>query len=214
MSKKIILLLRIAASILGAILSLIIAHNFNPFSTMTFIPQDKVYDVCITIYFSIAEVIISFGMDKIEEIVSGYYMDIEAVLSHRNEEAGLDSQPTIRFNEVDMSEVSLTLKIHGKRKYFNNIEVVIPRIAQADYQLGRQSLGASINSNGDFCIKISAICGYTETVDLTETFLITLQRAPVDNSARVTISPEARPIKHKRIRFSNNTAVVQLEVRE
>lgn len=204
---------KIVSPFIVGIVSLMIAHNFNPFSAMNFIPKDKAYDVCITIYFSAVEVIFGFGIDKIEELIAGYYMEIEAILSHVNEEARVDSKPTIRFNAFDVSEVELTLNIRGERRYFNDIEVVIPRIAQADYQLGRRDHGASINSNGDYCIKLSAICGHTEIVNLKETFLVTLQRAQIDNSARVTISPEARPSRHRRIKFLNNAAVVKLEER-
>ena len=214
MSKVIFRILRIAATILGAIISLYIAHIFNPFSLVTSIPVDKVYDVCIAVYFSLTELIVTWGMDKLKEVISNFYIDIEAIISHRNEDAGLESQPSIRFNEVDMSEMALTIKIHGTRKILSDLKVVIPKIAQADYQSGRKSLGASINSEGDFCIELSAICGQSEKVNISETFLITIQRAHIDDKAQIIVMPEISPKgKFRRIRFLRNSAIIKLEGR-
>ncbi len=213
MSKTVIWLLRIFTSIVGAIISLFIAHYFNPFVLMSFIPTSSVYDVCITVYFSITELLINWGLDKAKEKAADYYSDIKIVLSHSDEQADLNSQPMIRFNECDMAEIAITIVAKGSLKRLSNIRVIIPRIAQADYQPGRKSLGASINDKGDFCVDLSVICGHQEKVMLSETFLITLQRAPVDNNASVIITPTLSPRKNKRVRFQKNTASLQMEVR-
>lgn len=214
MSKRCNWLLRIAASIIGAVLSLYVAHVFNPFSLMTVIPQDKVYDVCIAVYFSITELFVGWGVDIIEEKISYLFTDIEAVLSHRCEEAVLQSRPLILFNELDMSEVALTIKIRGSRKNISGVKVILPRISQADYQLSRKTIGASINNSGDLCIELSAICGQPENVNMAETFLFTLQRAPVDDNAQITITSVISPKDgHRWINFYSNTAIVKLEGR-
>ena len=213
MRKIYVWLLRIAFSIIGAILSLLLAHYFNLLSLIPIIPKEKLYDVCITFYFSLTGLLLNGVIDLIEKKVSDYYMDVEAVLSNRNEEPGLNSQPTIRFNEFDMSEVKLTIRIDGKRDFFSDVKVIIPKIPQADYQAGKKSLGASLNSQGDFCIDLSAICGKSQTVSMSQTFFITIQRVPIDNIAEITITPEIIPKKSKRIRFVNNSAVIKLGVR-
>lgn len=213
MRKIFVWCLRIAFSIIGAILSLLLAHYFNLFSLIKNIPEEKVYDACITFYFSLTGLILNGLLGLIEKKMSDYYMDVEAILSQRNEVPGLSSQPTIRFNEFDMSEVALTIRINGNRDFFSGVKVIIPKISQADYQLGRQSLGASLNNKGDFCIDLSAISGQSQKVNMSETFLITLQRAPIDNNAEITITPEIIPKKSKRIRFLNNSAVIELGVR-
>lgn len=213
MQKKFVWCLRIAFSIIGAILSLLLAHYFNLFSLIKIIPEEKVYDVCITFYFSLTGLLLNGLLDLIEKKVSDYYMDVEAILSHRNEVPGLSSQPTIRFNECDMSEVALTIRINGDRAFFSDVKVIIPKISQAEYQPGRKSLGASLSSEGDFCIDLSAICGQSQKVNMSETFLITLQRAPIDDNAEITLTPEITPKKSKRIRFFNNSAVIELGVK-
>lgn len=213
MRKIYVWFLRIAFSVIGAILSLLLTHYFNFFSLITIIPEDKVYDFCISFYISLTGLLLNGMLDVIEKKVSDYYMDVEAILSHHDEVPGLSSQPTIRFNEFEVSEVELTIRINGDRDFFSGVKVIIPKIAQADYQLGRQSLGASLTSEGDFFVDLSAICGQSQKVDMSETFLITLQRAPIDNNAEIKITPEINPKKSKRIRFLNNSAVIELEVR-
>lgn len=211
MSKRIVWLLRIVFSYIGAVISLFVAHYFNPFSIMSFIPGDKAYDVCITIYFSVSELVVSVAIAKIDAMVDSLFSDVRVMFSHRNEKVEINSQPAIHFNELDMSEVELSVIIRGPKKFFADTTIIIPKIAQADYQLGRECIGARINENGDFCIDLMTLCGQIQNVDMTEKFLITLQRAPIDNSAEIVITPEISPKSHGRIRFSYNTVAVQLE---
>lgn len=212
--NKIGWLIRILATLAGAILTLIIAHAFNPFSAMTFIPQDKAYDVCITVYFSIMEIVLNWGIEKVNALIDSYFMTIEVFISHKDEAAEIYSKPKIRFNEFDLAEVALTVHMRGRKKYFTGLEIVLPQIAQADFQVGKRTIGAYINNQGDFCVKLSDICGSSDAIQLSQTFSVIIQRSPVDESALVQLSPELHPVKrHRRIKYSSNMAILQLEAK-
>ncbi len=178
---------------------------------MSFIPEDKAYNVCITIYFSVSELLASAAIAKVDAMVDSLFADVKVMFSHRNEKAELNSRPKIHFNELNMSEVELSVTIRGSKKSFSDIIIIIPKIVQADHQLARKCIGECINENGDFCIDLMTLCEQIENVDMTEKFLITLQRAPVDNSAEIIITPEISQKSHGRIRFCHNTMAVQLE---
>ena len=94
---------------------------------MSFIPEDKAYDVCITIYFSVSELVVSVAIAKIDAIVDSLFSDVRVMFSHRNEKAEINSRPAIHFNELDMSEVELSVFIRGPKKFFTGTTIIIPK---------------------------------------------------------------------------------------
>lgn len=210
--KKGIWLLKGAGTLLVSFLCILLAHIFNPFSFVSIVPKDKVYDVCIAVYFSIGSIITEAVIDKINNYIESEKVYIEAIFSHRNEESGLQSKPCITFNDCDMAEIELEVKVRGNSKQISSLRIEIPKIAQADFQVGRKSIGAELNDNGDFVIHLSKICGNSDTINVKEAFLITMQRIPMDDRATITVKPVlALEKKPWQVEYACNAAIVRLE---
>lgn len=210
--KKGLLLFKIVGTLLVSVLCILLAHVINPFSFISIVPKDKVYDVCIAVYFSIGSFITEGLIDLINKCIESKKVYIEAVFSHKNEVSGLQSKPCITFNSCDMAEIELEVSIHGNSKQISDLRLEIPKIAQSDFQVGRKTIGAEVNNNGDFVIHLSKICGNSGDINIRETFLITMQRIPIDDKATITMKPELSLEKKSLwIDYTSNSAIVRLE---
>ena len=103
--------LQILVSIAGILLALCLAHAFNICDYMTFIPKDKSYDVCITVYFALVEVITSILLSMILDWMEARKVNVEVIMFASNEAPNKASCPIIKFNKISLNDTSITSEV-------------------------------------------------------------------------------------------------------
>lgn len=58
-------LLKISKPLIVALIGVYLTNKFNIFNYISFIPTDKAFDVCITVYFAALELVSEFLMDAL-----------------------------------------------------------------------------------------------------------------------------------------------------
>lgn len=199
-------------SLLGSVIALLMAHGFNIFSYMTFIPNDKQYDVCIAVYFTLFETLISMFCACCEKKINEGKTDIESVIYLQNEIVNQNNNPVIKFNDFGMAEMLLHVKVSGKCKKLKGNRIVLRSFSQADMQINRKGTGAKIDNTGNYIICLESFCGTRECLQYEEDYRIVLQRGAIDNSASIILRPELISDKKiKGIKHIANEAKVVLE---
>jgi len=122
--------LKIFKTVLIALAGVFIANKFNLFSYMTFIPDDKAFDICITVYFTILELISEFLL----EAVHGRRSELSVILSHVNTDVSIESNPIINFNQDDLAQMTVTVHINGMKKHFTGSKIVLSDVGFATMQ--------------------------------------------------------------------------------
>lgn len=204
--------LQLIVSFVGSLLALWLASFFNFFDYITFIPADKSYDVCITIYFTLIETVLNIAYSAWIEWWEKEKTQIETVIYLPNEEPNRSGCPVIRFNSMDMAEIKIKLVIKGKCKNIINKNIVLQTMTQADMQIGRRGIGAVIDNNGNFVIKMCQLCQSREEIETEETYKVVLQRGNVEDSSQITMKPIlSTGSKNWRVKYISNEAKLILE---
>ena len=191
--------IQLAISFVGSIIALLLAHYFNIFEYMTFIPSEKSYDVCITIYFTVIQTGVNIGFYEINKWLEEQKTKIEAVVYLPNEEPNLNSCPIIKFNEMDMAEIRLKLSVKGKSKTI---------------QIGRKGIGVSVDNSGNIMFEMEKMCQGHEAINIEENYKLVLQRGNIDDSLTIIMKPKlVKKARTKNIKFFTNEAKIVLEER-
>lgn len=205
--------LRLLVSLIGSIFALFIAHCFNICDWFTFIPEDKKYDGCVAIYFTLVEMGIGFAEEKIISFKESRKTYIEVSFYKPGDEASLNATPLLRFNDYGISEVMCKLSIVGKCSNIIDGEIVIPAINEADIQFAKRGNGTSVNERGDAIIKLGDICSYTETINHQEDYRIVLQRGLMDTRSELLLKPIIKNVKTRNVSYKNNQLKIVMEER-
>ena len=99
----IIKILRIVASLFGAISALFIAQKFNFFQYLPFVPEGKAYDVCITIYFTIVECLISFLFEFIGKLIETSKVYVTCMCFTDFHNISISNIPFVTFDDMDIA---------------------------------------------------------------------------------------------------------------
>lgn len=204
--------LQIIMSFIGSLLALWLAHAFNIFDYMTFIPKDKSYDVCIAVYFTLVEALVNILYSKVLDWREDKRIDVEVIMFSANEEPNIASRPIIRFNEMGIAEFSMKVSVKGKRSSINNNSIVLNSMRQVDFQIGRRGIGAKVDNDGNYIIEIDKICNNQDIINVEEIYKIVLQRSDMEDSSVIMISPKLIENRHNHIKFVANEANITLEV--
>lgn len=206
--------IQLAISFVGSIIALLLAHYFNIFEYMTFIPSEKSYDVCITIYFTVIQTGVNIGFYEINKWLEEQKTKIEAVVYLPNEEPNLNSCPIIKFNEMDMAEIRLKLSVNGKSKTILDKKIIINALAQVDLQIGRKGIGVSVDNSGNIMFEMEKMCQGHEAINIEENYKLVLQRGNIDDSLTIIMKPKlVKKARTKNIKFFTNEAKIVLEER-
>lgn len=156
--------LRIIKPIICTCIGLYVAHLFNVIEYFDFVPKSSKYDICLTIYIAIADVVI--GM--FSTFVMKYYTDnfqstVIVTLMKPGDEAALHTFPVLKFNSNDLIEVDAKIDITGRAKNFEDTELIIKKPVIGDLQIESDedpthSL-AIIDSEGNCCVKLKTLFG-------------------------------------------------------
>lgn len=199
-------------SLIGSVIALLMAHYINIFSYMTFIPDDKSYDVCIAVYFTLFESMIGTFINWCERKYEESMTEIEAVIYLQNEVVNEKTTPIIRFDDMGMAEMRLHIKLCGKCENVKGNQIIIRSFLQAEMQLVRRGTGAKIDNDGSLLIDIGTLCGNRAKIQCEEDYKIVLQRGVIDNSLSINLIPEINIVKkNRRVKYKANEAKIILE---
>ena len=203
---------RLLLSFVGFVIALLVAHGFNIFDYMTFVPQDKKYDVCMAVYFAVMETGITFLYDWIDDCIAKNKTYIEAIFHLPSEYSNSNSIPIIRFNEMGIAEVKLHLVVKGRCTNLTNNGVMISVPQQVDAQFAKKGVGIKRDNQGNLLIMLDEVCRNREVFEGEEDYKITFMRRDFDNEASISIAPELlAKKKDRKINFVSNEAKVVLE---
>ncbi|WP_026668108.1 hypothetical protein [Butyrivibrio sp. AE2005] len=200
-------IIRVVLSLIGAIIALIIAHQFNIFEHMDFIPGDKAYDVCVTVYFTIVESLINIIWESITAQIKEKQTEVKVVLFNDKNNVSPGCNPIVRFNDMDVAKVFARVYISGNVKNLNDKKVMIYAMSQMDYQIGNKGSALSLDKDGNIAIDLKKMCGNQDKVQLSEDFSFMLQRS-VRGENTTVICPELQ--KGSFVKYICNNATIMM----
>lgn len=201
-------LLKLITPIVSVIIGIWAANKFNIFSILPFVPVDYAYEVCITAYFAIADIII----EQLKEFFLGFikdrfYSDIEVIIFQPNTEANIISNPTLVFNNEDITEASISVRVRGCKKHFEGAEIQLNNPAFADIQSNYKRNEVRVD-NESYYINVEALFGSNESTSFTQCFRIVLAQLPVDGDSIAKLEPQIKN-KHWNVVYKHNYAQVK-----
>lgn len=202
MIKKI---LKLVTPIFSAIIGLLVANKFNVFEFMTFVPEDYKYEVCITTYFVIADVIVGIVGNGISNLLKTRFIsELEVVLSHQATTIDSRTDITLAFNNDGLTEANILLRIKGKKKHFENVELLIKKPAFAEIQSAYRRKEVTIDRD-NYRIKLVDLFGNSDLIDSCQTFKIAMIQDAVDGDTSIILAPELSEKRFGLI-FTHNNA--------
>lgn len=206
-------LLKIAKPLIVALIGVYLANKFNVFSYISFIPTDKSFDVCITAYFAVLEIVSEFLMDTVR---TKFMSELSVILSLNDTEVSIDSTPIIKFNSSDLAEATLTVQIVGRKKHFKNSQLILSNVGFATMQASIRNRETSVDNAGNFLVDLKKMFGTTDMrTTVSSSFRITLAKDPIDSERTIEMFPE---LKHTTrfnfqplITYKHNKALLKVE---
>lgn len=206
-------LLQVLVTFVGALIAIWLANEFNIFNYMTFVPNNKSFDVCITVYFTVVESIVNVSYTMIINWLDKQKVEIETILFTSNDEPNKNTCPIVRFNTMGIAEMNMKVSVKGNRSRVKDKTIILNSMIQVEYQVGRRGSGAKVDNEGNYIIEIEKLCSNQEIVNIEETYKIVLQRGALDDSAQIIVTPKLNDNNSKLIVFESNNAKLALEER-
>ena len=204
---------KIIKPLVVALVGVYLANKFNIFCYISFIPQDKAFDICITVYFAVLEI---FSELLMEIIHAKFLSELSVIFSLNDTEISIESTPIIKFNSSDLAEATITVQIIGRKKHFINSQLILPDISFATMQANIRDKETSVDNAGNYIIALEKMFGATEkrTV-LSSSFRITFAKDPIDSERTIEISPELKSNilfnSHLFITYRHNKVLLKVE---
>lgn len=177
----------------------------NIFALLPFVPQDFSYEICITAYFAIADVVIESIKEWVSKIINECLISrVNVVINVPGTRSDIATNAIMAFNSQDLSEAVVSVEIKGIKKHFKGIELIIKKPAFAEMQAVSRRREVQIEAN-DYHIDLEALFGNSEKLECKQDFKIALIKDSVDGEASVTIYPELNK-KKKCIIYKCNSA--------
>lgn len=181
---------KIIAPVLSAIIGILAANKLNVFDFLPFVPDEYSYEICITVYFAVVDIIIDALMNGILYFVKNRFMsELEVVISQQGTNINVGTDSFLEFNADDLTEANVLVKIKGRKNHFKNINLIIKKPAFAEIQSTYRRSEATLSRN-NYCIKLESLFGNSDFIDSSQTFKIAMIQDPVDGDTSVILSPE------------------------
>ena len=193
--KKIIIgtisiLVRVATPLLSAIIGLKAVEAFNIFQILNLVKDsDKAFDVCTTVYFAIADLILISSRELIRRKFFTF-QKIQVTLSKPGDMVQNRSVPDLQIHENRPCEARLTVNIIAKKKTCKGLKLTIESINFATMQLPSASAEAHVDENGNFTVDLEKLFGNQELANTTQTFRILFSKEPVNGSCQSELQPK------------------------
>lgn len=199
---------KILFPLISAIIGLLLANYFNIFDYFTFVPNEHKYDVCITVYFAIVDILLTEAQEFAQKRVIPYvFSSVNIVFHPKAVEPDIKIVPTIQFNSLNIAEINMTVSITGKRSHFKNTKLVIPAPAFVDIQNNYKRDEVQVINN-KYVLELEKLFGSSIDTHTTQTFTIILAQTPVDGESVTEVCPS---IEHKKwcVRYAHNKANIK-----
>lgn len=197
-------IMRIITPVLSAILGIIVANNINIFALLSLVPQEYAYEICITVYISIANIVIELLLNKILLYVNDRFLScIEVIISPIQTNANIDSNIELEFGDDGLAQAKVTVIMKGRRKHFRNIELIINRPAFAEVQFNQISSEVKM-AQGNCYIKLEELFGNDEIIDSNRNFRIVFIKDPIDGDNSIIVTPKLSR-KRWHLLYKNNS---------
>ncbi len=181
---------KVLTPILSAIMGIWAANKFNIFELITFVPKDYTYEVCITTYFVIADVIIDTLLNAISIFLKPIFIsELEVVISHQGTVINSNTDINLEFNTDGLTQANILLKIKGKKIHFQNTDLIIKKPAFAEIQSAYKRQEVIVDSD-NYRIKLADLFGNSSTIDSSQTFRIVMIQDAVDGDTSMVLTPE------------------------
>lgn len=173
-----------------ALIGVYFSNRFNVFDYMSFIPKYKAFDICITVYFAILEIM---GEIIIENVKTRFMSNLTVILSLNNAEVSIESTPIINFNSADLAEATINVYITGRKKHFSGAELRLSNVGFATMQASVRDREVSVDNAGNYIIDLEKMFGTTDKrTTVSSSFRVVLVKEPTDGEKTIEISPELK----------------------
>lgn len=196
--------------VLSAVLGLLAANSFNLFSMLPFVPEESAFEICITVYFAITDLLISELISFAKRRIGKIRSQVEVLVSMPQAEAALNTHPTILFNREGTSEMWVYVHMTGKKKHFKDIKISICDVGFITLQPSVRTQGVSIAENGDYIIDLYAITGNASIIEVSQRFRIVMQENIPDGSRTMLLKPNISN-QNLWIKYICNYATIKVE---
>lgn len=197
---------------LGAILGLIAANKYNFFYVLPFVPKESAYDICIAVYFSIADLLISGLIEFVKNKIEKNCSIVEVLVSIPSIDANLSTCPTISFNSNGIAEMQVIVRLVGKKEHFKDAKITLCDTGFITLQPSIPSSSISMASNGDCVIDLSALTGNASIINIEQSFRIVMQENVPDGSRTMFLKPNINR-SNLFLKYSCNHAIIKVEGR-
>lgn len=199
---------KIVRPLLGAIVGLVAAEKFNLFSFLSFVNYEEAFNICITVYFALAEILLDELCAQIKNIWNNCCSKICVTLYMPRSNPNINHNPEVQFNSQDSAEICIEIKMTGKKTDFKNSKLFLRHLSFADIQPNYRSSVVSV-TEGDYCVDLQAIFGGEEKrTEIIQNFKIVLSQCPVDGDSSSKLIPEITN-KKRTLVFKKNYANVR-----
>lgn len=196
---------KITASIISAIIGILAANQLNIFALMPFVLSNYAYEVCITVYFAIADVVLEALQEHFSEKISRWFFsELEVIIWQPGTSINFGADAVLDFNADDLTEANISVKISGAKKHFNDVDILIKKPSFAEIQDGYRRREVQIDDE-NYRIKLAELFGNSDHIECEQEFKIAMIQDPVDGDSSVIISPELSR-KKRNIRYKHNNA--------
>lgn len=146
---------KIITPIISAIIGIVAANHLNIFELLSFVPRDFTYEVCITAYFAIADVLLDALQETVfDKLQKKCFSKIEVIISQPETNVNIDTDAILTFNSDDLAEATVIVDIKGQKKHFQDIELIIKKPAFAELQGASRRREVRLDSE-NYCIKLA-----------------------------------------------------------
>jgi len=178
--------------LIGAILGLVLTNKCNLFLHLPFVPKESAFNICVSVYVTIAEILVEEGFDYLWKTITNRFLSsIEVIMTAVNSNPDMSYYPEMRFNTEGLAEANIIVRIDGKRKDFEDTKIILRKSAIADIQNNYRTNGVNVDNDGNYIIDICSLFGgCQERTKLVFTFKISLAVVPLDGESTTRLEPE------------------------
>lgn len=203
------LLCKIATPCLSALMGLTLANSFDVFALFPLPNNVSSYDICITVYFAIFDIIFALIADWIKRHLISQKIEISIYTPESI--PAIETKPILVLHNDKPSEIRIRVSMSIKKSVCRNLKVKIAAINFATMQLPKASGVAMIDDDGNYILDIEKLCGQQEQVKTSQDFRLLFVQEPIEGVSEVEIYPELSKEKI-RIDYSHNKAFIKAGV--
>lgn len=146
-------------SVIITLIALIALDKINVLSIVPFIPKDKLFDVALPLYVGAIELVLRMLFTLLKGRISS--VTITFFCRGNNPELGVN--PMISFNKEHLAQVYLSVRLSGRKKFFQGKKIKIPSVDFASMQPGEKNKYITIDNDGSLNIDLQSLFGEVNT---------------------------------------------------